>query len=158
SGRATGANNVIAKNSATVLVKAGENDLITVWNFGNGRSALIATGEEFAKELFDRNREIIKRTISWASAQIKDKEELMKKSTELKENELNEEFFKMVKENGGEVFSPKEFMQNELEKIKTETRKELIKEQKYYTSLFIELAILLFLLEIGLRKFVFDVF
>ncbi len=158
SGRITGVNNVVAKNSATTLVKAGENDLIVAWNFGNGRSAVIATGERFARELFDRNQEIIKRTISWTAAQIDNTEEAAKESTELKENELNEEFFKMVQENGGKVISPKEFIQNELEKIKTETKKELVKEKKYYTSLFIEAAIMLFLLEITLRKFVFDVF
>lgn len=157
-GKIKGMNNVIAKSSATTLMRAGENDLLVAWNFGNGRSALIATGEEFARELFEKeqNDEIIKRTVSWAAAQIEDKKEFAGESTELKENELNEEFFNTIKERGGKVISPKEFIQNEIDKIKEETKKEMIKEKKYYSSFFIEAAVLLFCLEIALRKFVFD--
>ena len=62
----------------------------------------------------------------------------------------------MVKDKGGKVFAPKEFTQNEIDKLNTETKKELTKEKQYYAAFFIEAAIMLFLIEIGLRKFVFD--
>ena len=158
-GRINGINTVITKNSAVNLVKAGENEIISTWKFGDGRSTTIATGEEFAKELFDRNEELLKRIVSWTTAQIESEErqtEKNKETVELKENELNEDFFKMVKDKGGKVFAPKEFIQSEIDKLKIETKKELTKEKQYYAAFFIEAAIMLFLIEIGLRKFVFD--
>lgn len=155
SGEISGSNDVVTKNSAINIIKAGDNDIISIWNFGDGRIAVIATGEEYAWQLFSgENSNILKRTFSWALGGKQKIQENKNYPEEIKETELNEDFFRYVAENKGKVSDIKDI--DSIITNSNEKSKMLVNEKQHYSSFFIATAILLFCIELWLRKFVFE--